>query len=209
MKAKDKPCSFCPRVAPLYRSYPATCHYCARQQATSAAIAKSKEGGYKQVTLSQSSQKVAKVFKVYRTKEHKRTKSPTAEKIKQKADINEFFDNQALQVPERCENCNLRLNAFAMWQKRFVTAHILPKSLFPSVAAHPDNRMFLGVSLFSECSCHPNFDNSDADHRKTMPVYKIALARVEGFYDLLTPHEQVRFEKYFGINIQNKVEIFD
>lgn len=202
MQTKLKICSICGRSAKLWKSKPPIGICCARKQASKAAIEKA--GEHKQVTLTQTENgKVAKVFK-YQTKNHKRTKSLTVEQINKKAEINEFFDSQALQVPERCENCNLRLNAYAAWQKRFVTAHICPKNdkEFPTVATHPENRMFLGSGLFSDCSCHDLWDGRDAEARKKMHCYDLALSRAEKFYNALTPHEQNKFDKYFGLEVK-------
>lgn len=116
-------------------------------------------------------------------------------------ELNIFFADQAAQVPERCENCHGLLKAFTPSAKRFVTAHILPKNerAFPSVATHPQNKMFLGCSLFSDCNCHGDWDYSDAETRKQMPVYKIALQRVECFIEQLNPRDQVKAEKYLGL----------
>ena len=206
MKAKSKPCSFCPAVAPLWRSHPATCHACARKQATASAIEKSKgEHNHKGLTASEYG-KEARVFK-YQTSNHKKAKSLTVDRINDKKELDEFFELQADQVPERCDNCKKRLNAFNKWANKCVTAHILPKNdnAFPSVKAHPMNVMFLGCGLFSECNCHADWDNRDAEARKQMPCYDKAVGVVEEFYFELTPHEQVKALKYLGIDIESRL----
>lgn len=210
MKAKHKQCGFCPTIGPLWKSNPATCPTCARKQD---AIKRSQESAskptYNHTTLKQSeSGEVAKPFKVYNACNVKRVKNKAADQINSKADINKFFLEQSEQVPANCENCGKLLRAYSMWTKRFVTAHILPKSEesgFPSVATHPDNRMFLGCSLFSDCGCHGNFDNKDAEYRKTMPVYEKALERADKFFDMLSPADQVRAEKYLGIELSKAI----
>jgi hypothetical protein len=71
MKAKPKLCSFCGKIAPLWKSNPKTCHACARKQATTEAIERSKgEHNHKGLTASEDG-KPAKVFK-YRTAEIKK-----------------------------------------------------------------------------------------------------------------------------------------
>lgn len=116
-----------------------------------------------------------------------------------------FFKAQGELVPLRCENCNLLLNACNAWAQKCVTAHILPKALFPSVAANPNNVMFLGCGIFSDCNCHSSYDNRDAEARKQMPCYPIALKRVELFYDELTPKQQNMADKYLGIELSKQV----
>lgn len=148
-----------------------------------------------QQSLTQTDNEPARPFKV------KHQKSKTIEQIQKQNELNVFFADQALQVPERCENCNKRLNAFHAWSRRFVTAHILPKAdnYFPTVATHPMNRMFLGVTMFSECNCHTMWDNGDAETRKGMRCYKIALERLEGFKQLIPANKQGKAEKYLGL----------
>jgi hypothetical protein len=200
MKAKPKPCSFCGKISPLWKSNPATCHACARKQATTEAIERSKgEHNHKGLTASEDG-KEARVFK-YQTSNHKKAKSLTVDQIREKKELDEFFELQADQVPEHCENCGGKLNAFNKWAKKCVTAHILPKNdnAFPSVKAHPMNRMFLGKGIFSECNCHDLWDWRDAEARKQMHCYDKAVERVESFYDELTPHEQNMADKYLGI----------
>lgn len=127
----------------------------------------------------------------------KRLPSKAAENLNNKKELDIWFEAQ--QVPERCENCNLPLNAFNKWAKRCVTSHILPKNLFPEVATNPMNRMFLGTHLFSDCSCHPEWDNSDAETRKQMRVYPVAIERVKAFMHLIPENKLGKAEKYLGL----------
>jgi hypothetical protein len=127
----------------------------------------------------------------------------TAAEIQKDNALNVFFASQALQVPENCENCGLPLFAYSDANKRFVTAHILPKKdkQFPSVATHPLNRMFLGFGLFSSCNCHGDWDNKDADARIKMPCYSLAIERLQSFKSLLIGEEIGRAEKYLKTTI--------
>lgn len=109
--------------------------------------------------------------------------------------LNVFFASQTLQMPLNCENCNEPLNAFSLWQKRCVTAHILPKSLFESVALHPQNRTFIGVN----CGCHNSWDNKGSADRKAMKVYPTAIERFNAFKTLLNQSELQKAKKYLGI----------
>lgn len=193
MKPKLKICSVCGDPCVLWVSNPKMCKNCAgrfkAEQERQQALTQTEDG------------QPAKPFK-YQTSIIRKAKSLTVDQINEKAAKNNFYNEQGRQVPERCENCNLKLNAFSRWAKKFVTAHIVPKAVFESVATHPDNRMFLGVNMFSDCGCHAEWDNSDADHRKQMHCYSLALLRAEGFIDQLTYHELVKFEKYFGLEVK-------
>ena len=109
--------------------------------------------------------------------------------------LNVFFADQATIVPNNCENCGERLSKSNPKMLRFYTAHILPKSKFESVEVNPDNIMFLGTF----CGCHGNWDNKNAEARKKMPCYSIALERYDKFYNQLSGPEQVQAEKYLGL----------
>lgn len=112
-------------------------------------------------------------------------------------ELDKWYESQ--EVPERCENCNLPLNAFNKWAKRCVTAHIVPKSQFPEVATHPMNRFFAGTHLFSDCSCHSEYDNLDAEHRKSMRIYPEIMKRAKEFVTLIPENKLPKFEKYLGL----------
>jgi hypothetical protein len=123
-------------------------------------------------------------------------------KAEKKVDIREknvFFASQMLTMPNNCENCNKTLNAKSNFAKRCVTAHILPKSTFKSVATNPKNIMFLGVGILGICQCHDTWDMLDAETRLKMKCYDIAIKRFEEFKHLLTPHEYNRALTYLGI----------
>lgn len=116
--------------------------------------------------------------------------------LKQKDEYKGFFES--LTIPERCEECNQVLLAFNNFGRRCVSAHILPKSTFKSVAKHPDNILFLGSGILGGCRCHDTYD-SCIENRKSMRVYETALSRLEGFKHLLTDKEIVMAEKYLGL----------
>jgi len=109
----------------------------------------------------------------------------------------DFFES--LVIPERCEECNERLLAFNNFGRRCVSAPILPKQTFKSVAKHPDNILFMGAGLLGACNHHDVWDRG-IENRKSMRVYKIALERLESFKHLLTDKELVMAEKYLGID---------
>lgn len=115
---------------------------------------------------------------------------------KQKStELNVYFASQVISIPHNCENCHQPLHATSKTIQRCVTAHILPKSKFESVATHPQNRMFLGVF----CGCHSKWDDKGTEDRKKMPCYNIALDRLQEFSTHLTAPEQVSAEEYLGL----------
>ena len=63
---------------------------------------------------------------------------------------------------------------------RHASAHILPKSLFPSVATHPMNFLVLGAG----CGCHAEFDHS-IDKASAMRVWPLAVERFKRFEHLV------------------------
>ena len=125
------------------------------------------------------------------------------EKLEVKQGLNVFFANQALQFPSHCENCGLPLMPKNMWDRRKMTCHILPKSPtngFPTVAIHPQNRIFMCCD--SGGYCHDKWDNGDAQDRIKMPVYNLAIERFESFKSLLTPKELIKAIKYLQYPIE-------
>lgn len=126
-------------------------------------------------------------------------KKPSKKPTEVKQGLNVFFASQALEIPKHCENCGEELNAFTSFQKRCVTAHILPKKEnggFPVVSTHPKNRMFLGVY----CGCHGEWDNKGAEDRAAMNVYPKAIERFQEFKGLLSQAELIKAKKYLNIN---------
>lgn len=116
-----------------------------------------------------------------------------------KKEINVFFASQALIFPMFCENCGERLDSSSMFARRAQTCHILPKrkNMFKSVATHPQNKMFM--CCFHGCHGHGTWDNTDAERRKRMKVYELAIERYRQFEDVLTEAERIKAEKYLGL----------
>lgn len=116
-----------------------------------------------------------------------------------KAEISVFLANQTLTMPDRCENCGKLLQAFNLTQRKACIAHILPKKNneygFPSVAIHPQNRMY----LCAKGGCHNLWDLSDGKKRMTMKIYKKAIERFEQFKHILTQKELIRAYSYLNI----------
>lgn len=106
---------------------------------------------------------------------------------------NVWFASQILQIPHNCEECNKSLGALKSWKPKIIIAHILPKRKeygFPSVACHPQNRMFY-------CwDCHTDFDNKGHDHAKQLKSLPLMRERFLQFKDDLTERELARVPDY-------------
>lgn len=125
------------------------------------------------------------------------------EKEQFKKSLNVWFANQMPYIPANCENCGHLLKATTSEKKRFVTAHILPKTKeggFPAVATHPQNRMFLGMGLFSDCDCHTVYDHATAEERASMKCHSLAVERFKQFRHILTPKELIKASDYLKIS---------
>lgn len=71
-----------------------------------------------------------------------------------------------------CWNCGTDLGSLTRDEMFSCVAHVLPKSIFHSVATHPDNYMILG----RYCNCHGQYDSSWENASK-MPIFKEAIDR--------------------------------
>lgn len=95
----------------------------------------------------------------------------------------------------RCENCDHQLY-FALPKAAYsCQAHILPKSVFPSVSTHLHNHLTLG-GLFQKCTCHGQFDSNWKNAEK-MPVIEIAKTRFLLFKDFISENELRRLPEPF------------
>lgn len=129
-----------------------------------------------------------------------KAKKPLPKKVKPVDEYKDFYASLWVKEHFNCQSCKKPLYAFNKAAKRAVSAHILPKSVFKSVATDPDNIVFMGVEIFgSSCRCHDIFDTS-VEKRVKMPVYDIVLKRYhEKLKHKLTPKEQYAAEEYLGI----------
>jgi len=77
-----------------------------------------------------------------------------------KEELWDWFKERRKEMKGKCSNCGNPSSKKDDDKFHFSIAHILPKSLFPSIATHPDNWIEL---CFWGNSCHTNFDNSAID----------------------------------------------
>lgn len=91
----------------------------------------------------------------------------------------EFFEKHR-RTRKRCENCGKQLIGHVC-----EIAHILPKTVFRSVATNDDAIMHLCCGLFGEDGCHEVYD-STWENAKKMFVWQTALERYQKFKHLIT-----------------------
>jgi hypothetical protein len=70
--------------------------------------------------------------------------------------LDKWFEKRRKELVGRCKHCGKKSCKDNDEYFKFSIAHILPKSIFESVATHPKNFIEL---CFWENSCHTNFDN--------------------------------------------------
>jgi hypothetical protein len=143
MKAKPKLCSFCGKISVLWKSSPKTCHACARKQATTEAIERSKgEHNHKGLTASEDG-KEAKVFKVI---------APVSKKLAKKRREYKPLRDQYLIEHQICE-----LQILCNGSPATEVHHVKPREFF-----------LCDVSVFKAAChlCHDWIPGHDAEARQ-------------------------------------------
>lgn len=97
-------------------------------------------------------------------------------KYMSKGELKEWFNFHMEISTKRCENCGTSLQHYNRLDWFGCQAHILPKSLFPSVATNLNNHMV----LCKWGSCHGDFDSS-WQKAQSMAVFQLAKERYKLF----------------------------
>lgn len=163
MKAKQLPCELC-NIPVNIRS-------------------KIKEGEHAGKKVCSSCKAANSAKKTYKFTAKKQTAKTAKKRKAQRAGLPEFFANAIaeLETAPFCQNCGCGINI--SFNPSWNVAHILSKRMYKSVAAHPDNKVFLCSSKDAQGNnCHEKFD-SGLEVRKTMPVYSVALQNFVKFKD--------------------------
>lgn len=129
----------------------------------------------------------------HRSKVNSKKAGNVAKKAKKEV-LGTYFANQALLMPNCCEECGAVLPKSPEWMRRACIAHILKKRAdfgFPSVAIHPQNKMFFCPD------CHTNMDNLGDIFILKMKSLPVMRERVAILLPLLTPAELRRLPDYF------------
>lgn len=129
---------------------------------------------------------------------------PKKQTEKEKTDtqlMNEFFLSLHDKIPFNCTECGKPLYAINNFAKRAVCCHIIPKSLFPSVARNEDNIIFMGPGVLGICHDHDTYDSS-VEKRVKMKVYPLALEKFNKFKHLLNDKDYIDACDYLGIDWQ-------
>ena len=111
---------------------------------------------------------------------------PVLKKLYQPKELQQWFLDAATQLAQApfCQNCDQEINLAFLGT---ACGHILPKRVrhgFPSVAAHPLNRIFLGTA----CGCHQRFDNS-WEQAAMMKLWPLVLEAFIQIYPCIAPAE--------------------
>lgn len=114
---------------------------------------------------------------------------------KDSSSLKKYFDFHTANARWICENCGTPLNPFNSQVANSCHAHILPKSLFRSIAGCLDNHMLLG-GIHQACSCHGQFDSSWHNAFK-MNVFTLAVERFHSFKHLIDPDEYKKLPDLF------------
>lgn len=99
--------------------------------------------------------------------------------------LQRWYKDRIKEATGRCVECNKPINYRNQDDAFGSQAHLLPKSLFPSVATHPENCMELG-----RWCCHGQYDSSwrNASRMKIWPHARDVIWDV--LIPLLTPQEK-------------------
>lgn len=127
-------------------------------------------------------------------------KKLTEKQFQVKQDLNQFFELISIKIPWGCENCGKPLYANNNFAKRSVSAHILPKAIFPTVATNENNIMFLGAGFLCICQCHDSWD-ANIDSRVKMKIYDYAIRKFELFKDQIPDDQIDEALKYLNITV--------
>jgi hypothetical protein len=98
--------------------------------------------------------------------------------------LESWFTRKIKQCLWICEECGVNCHSSDAKYQRAAQAHLLPKSLFPSVATHDLNHKTLGPS----CGCHNKYDVSWKSASK-MKIWKSALQQIFQLIPLLPQEE--------------------
>lgn len=111
--------------------------------------------------------------------------------VSEKVNLSKWYLQQKTQIPDFCEECGCSLEILkksTFWTT--IIAHIVPKraNKYPTVAAHPLNRVFL-------CDqCHNRFDNLGISEIKKFRSLQIVKRRFKVVYKSMSIEEQHKAE---------------
>lgn len=100
--------------------------------------------------------------------------------VKEKSELDKWFDmvGEVIKKNPHCWNCG---EFIPEKYYRHASAHIFAKSIFPSIATHPNNFLILSAN----CGCHHDFDSS-LENAQAMQIWDKAVERFKTFEHLIT-----------------------
>lgn len=101
--------------------------------------------------------------------------------------LEEFFIEAVKKHPGKCQNCGCKIDTKIFVYAKMTVAHILAKrkSMFPSVATHKENYLYLCVTN----GCHNKFDTSWEDAAK-MKIWPEAVRKFLLIYPWIASNEK-------------------
>lgn len=120
-------------------------------------------------------------------------------KVSKRPDLVEWYAKKIKSCDWICCECGKSCYSSNKDYQFAAQAHILPKSLFPSVATHEQNYMCLGPA----CGCHGKYD-SNWDNASKMKVWPEALSTMFTLIPLLPVQEYRKLPDIVRVAYENK-----
>lgn len=147
-----------------------------------------------------------KVYKIAK-KSAKRLKQEAEGKIESKPKggkvLERWFDERRKEMIGKCMHCGGASTKKNNDYWIFSIAHILPKRLFKSVAAHPLNWIEL---CYFPPSCHANFDNNMLDITE-LSCFNTVIERFVAMYPDIAPKERKYIPDVLLQYVKNETDI--
>lgn len=119
------------------------------------------------------------------------TEKTKKKRMQERSGLPKFFEDaiEELKTSPFCVNCGGRINV--NYEPVRNVAHVLPKSIYKSVMAHPDNRIFLCSDKdMNGKDCHYIFDN-EIEQIEDMECFEKALEKFEKIKNIVTERGKV------------------
>lgn len=117
-------------------------------------------------------EKQKKPYKLPKKSAKKLAQEKELKKSGGESELQKWYSAIMKKEEKQCWNCGASLTHYNNEDWHACIAHVIPKSLFPSVETHPLNYMILG----KWCNCHGQYDSSWEKAQK-MPIFKEAIDR--------------------------------
>jgi hypothetical protein len=117
-------------------------------------------------------------------------------------ELEKWFEDRHEEMTGICKHCGGRTEAGKSSYKCSV-AHILPKSVFPSIKTHPLNWIEL---CFYDNSCHTNFDHFMLEIQD-LKCFDEVVEKFIAMYPFIAPEERKRIPSILNLSIPTNQRI--